>query len=328
MVVSTGIGLESDWHGAQVGGGLHVAPTQRSLAASPSGTAREGVDAALTAEIVLPPSVEFAPTLYYAQGGATTFDALPFARGVGDTWTAPIPASSVTTRGLLWYVEVLDRFGQGLRQHSAAVPGGIAVHGQTAVSLRTMPGSTTIWNAAAVPILPDRTSMAGTFDSADGRFLSEWFAWSWNARLQRWKAAQALRDATPVSGDGFRPGKGWYVAVVGDGGVETRTISGRSADPGTPFAIPILPGWNLLASPYNFPIEWRDGGVQASVGGVVGSLSMQMPLVDNRLVHLDVSTQSYQTHFSDAPTPYTIQPGQAWWFYSSSTGELILDPMR
>jgi endonuclease/exonuclease/phosphatase family metal-dependent hydrolase len=286
-----------------------------------------GVGVVISADLVFTGAGVDRATLFYGEGGSAPSVPVALAPDTGDVWVATIPDSAVTMAGLLWYVEVVDTLGQEVREHTAAAPGFISVHGDVELPLTTMASPPNVWNAIAPPISPDNTSMSATFDTEDGGFLSEWFAWRWSADLQQWEAAQTLADSTPVTDDEFELGKGWFVAALGDGGIEPRMIPGQSVDPRTPFAMPIRPGWNLLANPYGFPVEWRDGVVQASIDNVVDGVSAQSPLVDNRLIQLDVSTQSYVTHFANASAPYAIPPGQAWWFLSNATGELIIDPL-
>jgi hypothetical protein len=289
--------------------------------------AADGVDLLMSADIGLPASSVASATLLYGEGTDVPAASTAFTHGAGDVWTATIPGGSVTMDGLLWYAEVVDTLGQTFLKNAATAPGHISVHGDVELPLATMAAPPNIWNGIGPPLSPDNSAMSAMLDTEDGGFLTEWFAWRWSAEYQRWEVAQALPDATPVTSDGFEVGKGWFVAALGKGGIETRTVRGQSVDPTTPYAIPIRPGWNLLANPYGLPVVWSDGVVQASIGNVVDDLSALSSLVDSRLIYLDVSTQSYVTHLSNASTPYSIPPGQAWWFLSNATGDLIIDPL-
>jgi len=103
---------------------------------------------------------------------------------------------------------------------------------------------------------------------------------------------------------------------------------GRSVDPTARQALPILSGWNLLANPFNFPVAWSDATIRASV------LNQELPptdhlllnnaAVDNRLIYLDTPSQDYVTRASNETTSYTIPPGQAFWFLSNQSGELLI----
>jgi hypothetical protein len=290
--------------------------------------ATEGVGVAISAEIVFPASSVDNATLLYGEGGSAPAVSVALTQDVGDVWVATIPGSSVTMKGLVWYVAAVGTLGQEIQENTSVAPGFISVHGDVGLALTTMAAPPNVWNAIAPPISPNDASMSATFDTEDGGFISEWFAWRWNADMQRWEAAQALDAAIPVTNDGFELGKGWFVAALGNGGIETRMIQGQSVDPRTPFAIPIRPGWNLLANPFGFPVAWSDSTIRVSTGNSEASPTSHLlnnAAVDNRLIYLDTSSQSYVTRVSsETSTPYSILPGQAFWFLANQNAELLI----
>ncbi|MBT5535267.1 tandem-95 repeat protein, partial [Candidatus Poribacteria bacterium] len=285
----------------------------------------EGGAATFSAEIVLPVSSVTSATLFYGEGGSPLDLSAPFAQQSDTLWTATAPADSVTTRGLLWRVEVVDDGEQAFVAPDNAEASHVPVSGTALLSLATMAGPPNVWNAVAAPIQPDDVAMSSTFDGDVGGFLDEWFAWRWNALTQGWEVAESLADDTPVASDSFDVGKGWLVAVVGDGSAETRVVSGQSVDSASRYPLPISAGWNLLANPYGFPVAWSDASVSVAVGNSLGPPSELGTLVDNRLLYLDTATQSYVARQSDEESPYAVPPGQAWWFYSTAAGELLFD---
>ncbi|MEO2006034.1 MAG: Calx-beta domain-containing protein, partial [Candidatus Poribacteria bacterium] len=292
-------------------------------------TASEGQDVTYSAEIVLPISNVTSANLLYAPGGSGLFTPVVFVNTAGNTWMATVPGPDVSVRGLVWYVEVTDDLdgGRAFSDKSFRAPGYVAVNGSADLPVSTMV-TTNIWNGVGPAVSPDNPAMSTTFDTADGGFITEWFAWRWNAAAQQWEAAESLGDSTPVASDGFETGKGWFVAVIGDGTSETRSVMGRSVDPTARQALPILAGWNLLANPFNFPVAWSDATIRASV------LNQELPptdhlllnnaAVDNRLIYLDTPSQDYVTRASNETTSYTIPPGQAFWFLSNQSGELLI----
>ncbi|MBT3266761.1 hypothetical protein HN371_06370 [Candidatus Poribacteria bacterium] len=264
-------------------------------------------------------------TLYYARGGETLFRTKHFAQGVGGVWTVRVPRTYVTTRGVLWYTE-LDDTGTGRqRTYSASAPGGISVVGPSSLTLAPTPGPQPVWNALAPAVWPDIAALGSTFDDADGGFLTEWFAWRWNALTQRWESAGPLGDATPVATDDFAPGHGWLVAVVGDVD-ETRQVIGQSVDPTRGFGIPLSVGWNLLANPFAFAVAWSDATIAVDDGGVLltASQAASAGVADNRIYYLDGPSQAYVARDSDEATPYAMPPGQGWWLHADGAAATLL----
>ncbi|MAF12966.1 hypothetical protein CMK11_21150, partial [Candidatus Poribacteria bacterium] len=295
------------------------------LTVTPPPDASEGVDVVFNAEIILPVSGVDSATLFYGEGGSAPGLASPFVQQSDTLWTATVSGESVTIRGLLWRAEVVDDAEKAFVAPDDAEAAYVPVSGAAPLSLATMAGPPNVWNAVAAPIQPDDPALSATFDAEEGGFLDEWFAWRWNAAAQRWEVAESLADDTPVATDGFEVGKGWFVAVVGDGAAETRVIAGESVDASARYPLPIHAGWNLLANPYAFPVAWSDASVEVAVGNSLGSPSELAGMVDTRLVYLDVDTQAYVARLSNEESPYAVPPGQAWWFYSTDAGELLLE---
>ena len=295
------------------------------LTVTPPTSAVEGADTGFSADVILPVSGVASAALYYREGGASTESVTALTQQVDTVWTATVPGAFVSTRGLLWRVQVVDDLGQTFAEPDGVGVAYLPVAGTVSLALASMTDAPSVWNAVAAPLNLDDPAMSATFDSGDGGFIAEWFAWRWNATAQRWEVAESLADDTPVATDGFDVGKGWFVAVVGDGADETRPVVGRSVDSSARYPLPIVAGWNLLANPYGFPVAWSDASVEVALGNISGSPSDLAGRVDNRLVYLDTATQSYVERLSDEESPYAVPPGQAWWFYSTEGGELLFD---
>ena len=293
-------------------------------------SASDGQDVTFSAEIVLPISTATSASLFYTEGGNSSFTESILTNTQDDTWTATVPGSDVTMRGLVWYVEMTDDLdgGRTFEENSFGSPGYVPVNGSVDLSLSTMETSPNVWNGVGPAVSPDSTSMSTTFDTTDGGFITEWFAWRWDATDQQWEIAESLGDDTPVASDGFETGAGWFVAAIGDGSSETRSVTGQSVDPTSRYALPIVSGWNLLANPFNFSVAWDDSSILASVLNQEASPTFHKlnnnSAVDNRLIYLDTSSQSYVSRASNESTSYSVPAGQAFWFLSAQDGELII----
>lgn len=309
--------------------GVTTTYTIRTLPATPPifvpSVAEAGV--AITVEALVygsPDRIERA-RLYYARVGETRYASRVFAPDTGEVWTVRIPGSHVTTAGVVWRA-VTENTATGVhRTHSTADPGYIPVAGSASLTLRPTSGDTPLWNVVAPTVWPEVPDIAGTLDGPNGGFLGGWFAWGWNAVLQRWEVAAPLGDDTPVATSGFAPGRAWFVAVAGIAD-ETRQTPGATVDPTRAFAAPLSGGWNLLANPFPFAVAWSDEGIAVDVAGTVLALSdaTAAGVTDGRLIYLDVETQTYVTRFSDDFSPYAMPPGQGWWFYADAEGATLL----
>jgi len=191
-----------------------------------------------------------------------------------------------------------------------------------------------VWNLVASPLSTQARSARDAFDALGGDFLQKWIAWRWNATQQRWEAAAPL-EGSVLATEAFDAGIGWAVAAMSEDGSsapESLPVNGQSTDAGGPYRLPLRTGWNLVGTPFDFPIAWSDASIRIAVGNseVSPTAAATSGLVDNRLIYFDPVTQAYVTRFSnESSAPYSIDPGQAWWIFSSvDAAELVIPPVE
>jgi hypothetical protein len=309
--------------------GVTTVYTIRALPAAPPvrapAVAEAGVGVALEALVYGSADRVVSALLYYARAGEAIETSTAFVAGVGDIWTASIPASHVTMAGVVWRA-VTENVATGMHAtHSRSEPGYIPVAGSASLTLRPTAGVGPIWNIVAPTVWPDVADIAATLDGPAGGFLAGWVAWRWNAATQRWEAAAPLGDGTPVATDGFAPALPWFVAAIGG----TWHTPGTTVDPTRTFSVPLSVGWNLLANPFPFPVAWSDEGVAVRLAGdpLTLSAAISAGILDERLVYLDVESQTYTTRHAGSATPYLMPPGQGWWLYAEvGDATLLISP--
>ena len=293
----------------------------------------EGTAAVVTVGVVCASAEMDSARLFYAEGGNSEYESAPLVAqaGAANTWGATIPGRVVTPRGVLWYVEIPPLTGRTLGRGSATSPEFIRVHGSSEIAIRTMTDGGHVWNLVSSPLSTGSRGAPDTFDTLGGGFLEKWIAWRWSGARQRWESAGPL-EGHPTATAAFDIGVGWAVAAVsgdGSGAAEGLVASGASTDARGPAPLPLHAGWNLVGSPYDFPVAWSDASAHVVVGGAAVSptFAAASGWVDNRLVALDPETQSYVARYSDEAAPYAIEPGRAWWLFSHVDGaELRIAP--
>ncbi len=95
------------------------------------------------------------------------------------------------------------------------------------------------------------------------------------------------------------------------------TQEGASADTNVPFEITLAPGWNLIGTPFNFPLRWldmrvRDGGDEKSLQEAISAGALRNGL---------------WTYVSGQPVlANELQPWMGYWVRANRAVTLLIDP--
>jgi hypothetical protein len=245
-------------------------------------------------------------------------------------WATVIPSQLMGLRGLVYYVETEDVSGNRSRFGDPTSPQALDIHGDLTLPLRTTPpGSPNVWSVIAPSVVPDDSAVVTTF-AALGQYGVDWAAWRWNSGASRWETPAALSGHS-VSADAFDVATAWWVAVDGDGTDVDITIPGRSVDVIQSYRVPLDAGWNLIANPYNFPIEWSDTHLRVAYDDQETTLTdaESRAWTHNRATSYDGDLGQYRTHVSDDAGPYAMPPGLGFWLYAAVDGaELVIPPIE
>jgi hypothetical protein len=285
-------------------------PTQIVTAGMPVEIATEVADAKTGVDTV---------ELFFRAGGSLTFREEPMQKGDGDTYLDTLPPSSVTERGLVYYIEARDHLGNVARYPQGAPDSlvNLNIYFSELTPIFEMPAGK--YRMISLPGVPTNGSPDSIIVDDFGPYNKE----SW--RLGRWNAStgtcqERCYDEYP-SIDDFSPGRAfWLISSA----ARSFDFSGVSTDISRPFPVHLLKGWNQIGTPFGFTTDWLSAGIlfdneTYSIGAlhVVGEDTIY---VEDDLIGYDGSYQPFQSQ---------LQPWAGYWIYNSSTEEidLVFDPM-
>ncbi len=211
--------------------------------------------------VLTPPS--FQPDtrwLYYRRAGDISYDSTALVQN-GAQYEGVLPSDVITLQGVEYYFRFSDGeitsflplvdpttrpFGLRVSVSSFLSPVALVAQQPTMVSVPL-----TLANPSAMAVLGD--NLGDTYD-----FLS-WRIFRWDAQSE---------DYEEIPEGEITPGQAYWL-ITRDGGTFD-VGAGTSADLDQPIEIGLAPGWNQIANPYAFPVDWAlvqgSAGVEAPVG--------------------------------------------------------------
>ncbi len=191
--------------------------------------------------------------LFYRRGGEDSFDSVPMAASDGE-YVGTIPGPAVTSRGVVYYVEAENPSGASSRSAEASLQVQVASGLVASVSL---PRATTAggYRLISVPLSLDAAA-AGTVLDAFGPYAED--AWRFFSILPPGEPGAVQAASTPDQfyregpSTQMRVGLGFWL-IVRDGGTFA-TGAGRSVTLRRPFIVDLHEGWNLVGTPFDFPV--------------------------------------------------------------------------
>ena len=219
----------------------------------PPASAAAGSDAQISVVLEDGGSV-LAATLYYRVGGQVGFTEIAMEEGVpgsGD-WAAAIPAADVTSKGVLYYVVATDGINE------AFFPAGApAEPANLTVALTDHPVISTVGNQYGMyglPMVAADDSPLAVFSQLGSYDRSAWRFGIYSPAAESYREGAAAGDCVP--GQGF-----WLITKA----ARAITATGTNTPLGSAITLALGAGFNQIANPYDFPINWSDvypgGGV-------------------------------------------------------------------
>ena len=187
-------------------------------------------------------------SLFYTSGGNEVFSNVSMS-GSGNSWSALIPGSDVTRNGIIYYISATDP----LDYSAISDTFGIAVtfpDGNLSTSSADgsgYPSGIPIekWRLISVPAVLNSSSLTGVIGDELGSQSDD--VW----RIFRWDDASSTYQDNP---NNFNPGESyWIYQLVQDNLIVTSPAGQTGNMDGT--TLTIVPGWNLISSPYPFLIN-------------------------------------------------------------------------
>jgi len=184
--------------------------------------------------------------VYVRPGGGTDFTRLRLAPQ-GTNFTAGIDASLVTERGVEYYVHVLHATAATYFPEAGS---GLPASVQVSVPEMDFPWQTRmeIYQLISVPLVTDGQLLSTLFGDDLGSYD--------NTRYRVYDLPDGAAYAeVPKMDKPLPPGKAMWLITK-----EPRSlniVNARSAVTDQNFDLPLQAGWNLIASPFAFPIDWN-----------------------------------------------------------------------
>ena len=202
-------------------------------------------------------------TIYYRQGGATSYQTAAMTSGSGETLIYTFPANLLTIRGLEYYFQIARGTYISIIG-SASSPLIFRVNHTNAQAQNPIATEVKKYRIVGVPLtITGSNSVAAVFEDDLGVYnTSQW-------RIGRYNTGSHVVDEFSVAPN-VVPGNGYWLITAepqtfGAAGVTVRP--NRVANGADYFAVPLDNGWNQLANPFGFRIAWDE--ILYDAGGTI-----------------------------------------------------------
>lgn len=196
-------------------------------------------------------------TLYFRRGGEAAYQSIPMLDR-GDQLDGQIPQAFITPRGVDYYVELINSTNILTipTVDPALNPFHLQVQSGAIQSPAMLPAEKN--QMISIPLLLDAPMLADILEDDYGGYNNR--AW----RLHSWNPATGAYEEYDEQDFASAPGKAFW--LVTREGTPFDVGSGRSVPASEPFALALAPGWNQIANPYAFPIDWARSMFTADPG--------------------------------------------------------------
>jgi len=187
--------------------------------------------------------------LHYTQGGSETFSSLALSVTSGSSYSATIPSSDVTRNGLIYYIQAEDDLGFVSISDTIGVEVNFSSGDLSTSSALSSAYSTGFpidkWRMISIPAKLDDYQVGNVIgDELGSQTSSTWRIFEWNDVSLSYKE-------NPVN---FSSGESFWLYQRVEDNLSLATPAGETGSMnGT--SLTIKPGWNLIGSPYSFPVD-------------------------------------------------------------------------
>ena len=227
-------------------------------------------------------------SLRFRAGGDANFSTLALA-GPVTAATASIPGATLTNKGVQYFIEFSDGNGTGTFPRNAphvALNLPVTLTNQSVLSL---PGASA-FTLGGIGMAATDPSPTAIFDELGGYDVTKWRYGTFDGAVYHEPGGGAA-NATP--------GQGFWIIARNAAGI---SASGTSTDLGGNVLVTLHPGFNQIADPFAFPVDFADVVLPANV--------------QNNLIGFDGS--SYQ------PNQTTLAPGKGYWIKNDNAGNVVI----
>jgi len=223
------------------------APTIQSAVLSPSDP---GVLEEVTVTVTINDETGItSANLYYTQGGSQAFTNLVLSVASGSSYSATIPSSDVTRNGLIYFIQAEDDLGFVAISDTVGVAVNFSAGDLSTSSALSSAYSTGFpldkWRLISIPAKLDDYQVGNVIgDELGSQTNSTWRLFEWD------DVSLSYRD----NPNNFSSGESYWLyqrvednLLISTPAGETGSMNGTS--------LTIKPGWNLIGSPYSFPVD-------------------------------------------------------------------------
>ncbi len=208
-------------------------------------------------------------TLFYRQGGASSFTSTAMANISGAAYQGAIPAGFINERGAEYYISAQDAAGNRATfpaTNPQTKPQVIQVTNSNLAFANSTPVKA--YRMIAVPFDLNDKSPAGILEDDLGRYDdTQW-------RLLRYVNSAYTEYGSPGFAN-FSPGTGFWLITR-----EAKTLdagAGRSVTTAQNYVINLPVGWSQIGNPFAFTVNWSDvikgANVENRLVGYQGALN-------------------------------------------------------
>lgn len=143
-------------------------------------------------------------------------------------------------------------------------------------------------------------------------------------RLHDYVGGQTLGLGEPNARP-FAPGRAYWLLLTQP---FTLQVEGAPVSVVNPQRIPLVPGWNLVATPWLTAVEWNDAQVSVRVGSETVTLSegVTRGWLESGLTRIAPSSGVYAPTVANATPPALLLPWEGALVFAQVTGELVFAP--
>ena len=223
------------------------APTIQTAVLSPASPG--ALEAVTISTVINDETGVLSANLYYTQGGNQAFTSLAMSSASGNAYSATVPASEVTRNGLIYFIQAEDDLGYISNSDTIGVEinfsNGDLSTSSAVNSAYTTGFPTDKWRLISIPGNVSDNQVGNVIGDELGSQTSN----TW--RIFEWDDVSLSYKENPinfVNGESF-----WLYQKVEDNLLISAPAGATGNMSGT--SLTVKPGWNLIGSPYSFPVE-------------------------------------------------------------------------
>lgn len=185
--------------------------------------------------------------LFIRQGGKLSYSMLSLGNSVENIWKTLIDSTQISERGLEYYICVYHGWTFTIFPDAGeASPNAITVK----VPLMLYPEDTRkeVYQMISVPLSTTGQNLNDLFSDNLGAYNNE------NYRMFNYSEAQGYTELTSMN-DSLIPGKSLWLITKQPKNLDIS--NGESVPTDRNFALQLKKGWNMIATPFAFPVDWH-----------------------------------------------------------------------